>query len=158
MKSSTIIGIIVVLVIAAAAIYWLWGEQAQAPTTNNSAPLLAADAYPLYTGVAWGSVASATLEDLIGVEVTSQAATDITNIASTSQPFEDYYRQKLLAAGWSVDIARAAGGPGSDITVYSKGGDFIATQVSTDFKGTQPNEPVQCPCDVTLRVFSGSAQ
>ncbi|HWB34030.1 MAG TPA: hypothetical protein VG753_01775 [Candidatus Paceibacterota bacterium] len=156
-------GVILLLIIAAAAVYWFWGDIVRAPTNSDtgqgaSSLMLAADAYPLYPSVAWGSVASATLEDLTGVELMSQPVTDITDIALVSGPFERYYQMKLFGAGWTVDNSRAASGAGSDITVYQKGSNFIATTFTTDFKGTKPGEPVECPCDVTLGIFSGTAQ
>jgi hypothetical protein len=157
------IGILILVLLIAAGVYWFWGDIVRAPTHNGSGGeastlMLSADAYPLYTGAAWGSVASGTLEDLVGVQVTSKPVMNITDIASTSQPFENYYRTKLLALGWSVDNTRAAGGAGADIVVYIKAGQYIATVFTTDFNGTSPDEPVQCPCDVTLSVFSGVAK
>ncbi|CAN5755382.1 hypothetical protein BH11PAT2_BH11PAT2_02170 [soil metagenome] len=120
-----------------------------------AATLLSADAYPLYPGAKWGVVATATKDSFVGHETVAEPVKNITNISSVSQPFENYYKQKLTASGWIVDNDFAAGGPGASITAYRKGAEYILTQLSTVFKAGGQNEPAQCPCDVTLSLFSG---
>jgi hypothetical protein len=142
------------LVVLAAAAALVWGaKEAQAPTLTHH---LNADAYPLYGALTWGGEQATSSFGMQGYRVISQPVSNINDIASVTQPFSDYYAQKLAALGWTVDSALAAGGPGADLTAYQKGSDYILVNYQTDFKGTPPNAPVQCPCDVTFSVFSGS--
>lgn len=120
--------------------------------------------YPLYSGISWGAEEAATdtiplngtQTTLIGYRVTSETVPNITNIAAVSTPFETYYRQKLQAAGWTRDTMLEAGGPGSSISGYTKGGDYIIISYATVFHAGGTNEPVQCPCDTTLSIFYGT--
>ena len=123
-----------------------------------------ADAYPLYSGIAWGAEEAATetvflngtSTTLTGYRVTSETIDNITDIGAVSTPFETYYRQKLQAAGWTRDTMLEAGGPGSSISGYTKGGDYIIISYATVFHAGGTNEPVQCPCDTTLSIFYGT--
>lgn len=119
-----------------------------------SVPPLASDLLPLYASVSWGAPRAATMGDLSGTRATSSPIMDITNIAAATKPFETYYRDKLVAAGWKVDISREAGGPGALVEAYQKGSAHILYGFTTVFKGTKPGEPVQCPCDTSFFVFS----
>lgn len=113
---------------------------------------------PLYKGTTWGLVSSTTIEGISGIEATSSAGVDIDDIAHVTTPFTQYYHDKLLAAGWVEDIAHEAGGAGSTIDAYKKDTQYVFINFSTNFKGTKPDEPVSCPCDVTLQVFAGAGQ
>jgi len=124
-------------------------------TTNEN---LLPDVYPLYPGISWGSEEATTYEQFSGYQVTSAIQPNVTDLASLFQPFEEYYAKKLSDAGWSVDNALAAGGPGSEITAYKKGDDEIIVSYSSLFNMKSPNAPAQCPCEVTLKVFSGSSR
>ena len=120
--------------------------------------------YPLYSGISWGAETPSTDSipmgerpvKLTGYRVTSETAKNITNIAAVSTPFETYYRQKLQAAGWTRDIMLEAGAPGSSISGYTKGSDYIIISYATVFHAGGTNEPVQCPCDTTLSIFYGT--
>lgn len=111
---------------------------------------------PLYSGATWGPVVASTNGDLKGSEATSSAAKDTNNIAAVTKPFTTYYEQKLKADGWTVDNARAAGGPGSEIMAYTKGDAYIVIGFTSVFKKKSVDAPAQCPCDVTFSVFSGT--
>lgn len=122
--------------------------------------------YPLYSGVTWEPETPATeiwrtttgTFNIAGYGITSAAAKGITDIAALTTPFENYYRQKLTAAGWTVSIQMEAGGPMGSQTGYSKGADYIVIGYHTVFHSNVagPNSPVACPCDTTLSLFSGS--
>ena len=140
-------GSLVVVALVALLVSSLWKE---APLGN-----LSADIYPLYSGATWSEVQPKTFEKMTGFEVTAVAAKDTTNITEATSPFEKYYAEKLTAEGWTVDNSLAAGGPGASITAYAKDGNYIIISFSTDFKAGGENEPVQCPCDVSLSIFSG---
>ena len=122
-----------------------------------------AEIYPLYSGISWGPEMLATdtmpingIQTVFaGYGITSQTVKNITNIAAVTMPFEKYYRNKLKAAGWAIDNNLLASGPGSDIVVYTKGDDYIVISFSTVFHAGGTNEPVQCPCDTTLSIFTG---
>lgn len=123
--------------------------------TNVTSTSLSDALMPLYKGVNWGSAYATSIEDIQGVAATSSAGTNIDNIAAVTTPFSDYYRSKLKADGWEDDLSHEAGGAGSTIDAYKKGDQLIFISFNTKFKGTQPDEPVSCPCDVTLQVFEG---
>ena len=76
------------------------------------------------------------------------------NPGAAFTPFDKYYASKLGALGWKVDNSLAAGGPGRGQVVYRKGSGFIAINFWTDFHTISSTSPMQCPCDVTLKLFS----
>ncbi len=120
------------------------------------APAFAADLYPLYSGVSWGRLEATTSPDYGAVAILqSSPFVGITNIASKSSPFTQYYHDKLIAAGWAQDMMREAGGPGAEISVYTKGDQFIVISFSSLFHVRQPDAPEQCPCDVQFTLMSG---
>jgi hypothetical protein len=119
---------------------------------------LSADLAPLYAKAAWGepkadSVGIGTTT-LSGTSVKALAATSTMNIAAATTPFEQYYEKKLTGLGWKVDNMLAASGPGANMTGYRKGSALIIVSFSSIFHNRQENAPVQCPCDVTLSLFS----
>lgn len=120
---------------------------------------LMSDVLPLYSGATWGSPKTYTLdlgtESLSGYRALSQTVRDVSDLTPIFLPFEQYYSQKLTDAGWKADFSLAAGGPGSEQAVYRKGNAFAVIAYTTQFKGNRVNEPVKCPCDITLSVFTG---
>jgi hypothetical protein len=120
------------------------------------APTLAADLYPLYSGVSWGPVTATTSPDYGAVAATqSTPFADITDIASKSTPFTQYYHDKLISAGWVQDVSREAGGPGAEVSVYTKGDQFVVISFHSLFHVQQPDAPEECPCDVQFTLMSG---
>ncbi|HUD02482.1 MAG TPA: hypothetical protein VMR46_00475 [Candidatus Paceibacterota bacterium] len=123
------------------------------------------DIYPLPPGFTWGGKGVATISQggsatstLVGIQIESEPILNITDLSAKTLPFDAYYKQKLAAAGWSVDNALAAGGPGAEITGYTKGAEYIVLQFSSVFKNTPQNSPETCPCDMTFSVFGGSKE
>ena len=148
--NKTLVYILVLLVIIGGGWYGLAGQGAGGATLN-------ADVYPLYTGTTWGEAVATTSPDLGPiVMVQSVAATNTMDIAAASQPFTQYYDQKLTAAGWTRDMSREASGAGAEISIYTKGNDFIEVSFHSLFRVRTSDAPVQCPCDVTLVLASGS--
>jgi hypothetical protein len=153
-----IVSLVVIVVVAGG---WYYSSHEPVKDEDTTKPQvavepLASDLTPLYGALSWGSVGAKQEEDLTGVEATSSPITDITNLTEVTQPFEQYYKEKLTKAGWSVDNSRAAGGPGSSFIAYEKGEQHIIIGYTTNFKGGAKDEPVQCPCDITFFVFSGT--
>ena len=163
-KPEHLLWVLILAVLFVGIVYAL--DAGQTPVVPAPQHLLAADLYPLYPGVAWLAEGPATTTGwdargtfgLNGYEVRSATTTDIMNIASITTPFESYYRQKLLAAGWTVDNYMAAGGPMGNQTAYIKGAEYILIGYHTLFHTNVagPNSPVACPCDTSLSIFSGS--
>jgi hypothetical protein len=125
------------------------------------------DIYPLPSGITWNAAQAATVlpgdenvpAPLAGIKITSQPITNITDLAAPSAPFENYYKTKLAAAGWTVDNAMAAGGPGADIIGYKKGSDYIILEYTSVFKNDGGgNSPETCPCDLTFSIFAGTEE
>ncbi len=120
------------------------------------APVLVADLYPLYSGVGWGPIEATTSPDFGAVAlIQSMPFTDITDIASESTPFTQYYHSKLLATGWTEDMSRSAGGPGAEVSVYTKGDQFIVISFHSLFHVQGHDAPAQCPCDVRFTLMNG---
>ncbi len=120
------------------------------------APAIASDIYPLYSGVSWKSMEATTSPDYGVVAVMESVPfANITNIAEKSTPFTAYYRDKLLHAGWAQDIKREAGGPGAQISVYTKGDQFVVVMFQSIFHVHPSDAPSQCPCDLQFSLMSG---
>ena len=121
------------------------------PTQN-----MLTDVYPLFPGPVWGPEIPITLEELRGYGTTSIPSARLADIAAATAPFEAYYKTKLAALGWTEDISLDAGGPGSELSGYKKGNERIVVGYQSHFYGTQPDQPMTCPCDVSFSVFSGT--
>lgn len=137
------------LVGVAAFLVWQW---VHAPITLNQ------DLYPLYSGVRWGAVKASSVEGAAGAEVLSEPIVNITNIAASSTPFTEYYKNKLTGAGWAQDMSKEAGGPGAEVSVYTKGREFIIVTFTTTFHTKPANAPESCPCDLQLGLISGATK
>lgn len=154
MKYAAFIVALLLLIIGSG--YYV-AHRAMAPgPAASSTPevMLSADAYPLYPGLNWGAPHAATMDVFSGYAVDSAPITDIYDLTVPSQPFEHYWSQKLQGEGYSVDNMLAASGPGANNIAYKKGSEYIIVSYHTVFKGTPPNSPVQCPCDITFTVFT----
>ena len=151
--NKTFLYIIVVLVIVLGGWYWYAGKGGGAAAPKVE---LNADVYPLYSGATWGDSHGKTTDDGPGYEVVSEPFTDVTNIAAVSTPFTKYYEEKLTAAGWVRDMSREAGGPGAEVSVYTKGEQFIVVMFQSLFKVKHADAPSECPCDVTFSLMSGT--
>ncbi|MEK7601350.1 MAG: hypothetical protein AAB480_02360 [Patescibacteria group bacterium] len=146
--NKTFVYTIVVLVVVLGGWYWYAGQ--------GGAATLNADLYPLYSGTAWGEPQAKTTSDGPAYEVVSTLFTDVTNIAAVSATFTKYYEDKLTAAGWTRDMMREAGGPGAEVSTYTKGDQFIVVSFHSVFKVKHPDAPSECPCDVQLTLLSGT--
>lgn len=141
--------IIVILALAFGGWYWYVSQ-------GNGGAGLNADLYPLYPGATWGEVKAKTTADGTGYEVVSEPFTNVTNIAEKSTPFAKYYDDKLTGAGWAQDMMREAGGPGAEVSYYTKGDQFIVVSFHSVFNTKHPDAPSECPCDVQLSLMSGT--
>lgn len=121
-------------------------------------PTLLGDIYPLYSAVQWDEPTTESF--LIGTSTYSGASITSTPVVNTMDPgsvftpFEKYYEQKLKALGWAVANDLAAGGHVGGQTGYRKGGEVILTRFHIDYRTIPSNAPSECPCDVTLSLFS----
>lgn len=122
-------------------------------------PELNADLYPLYPDADWQSAETETVtigeEELAGHSVTSTTTHADMDPASVFMLFEAYYEDKLTALGWTVENNLAAGGPMGGQTGYVRDGQTILIRYETTFQNVTEDAPAECPCDVTLSVFSG---
>lgn len=128
--------------------YWYQGR--------GSGAALHPDLYPLYTGVTWGEVQAVSTERGPAYQMQSQPFTDVVNLGEKFVPFEQYYQDKLVKAGWTQDIQEEASGPGSEISVYRKGDQFIVVSYQSTFKVKHADAPSECPCDITFTLASGT--
>lgn len=154
---TLVIGVLVLLALAGGAYYWLApGRGTPAAPAEQATPQLDEALYPLYPA-RWSEPAVTTADGAPVVEVEATAATDTTDIAAVTTPFTTYYRDKLASAGWQPDMSREAGGPGAEVSYYTKGDQFLIVSFHSVFKVQHPDAPSECPCDVTLQLASGTA-
>ena len=124
----------------------------------RNTPKLAQDLYPIYRNAEWNAPKSEELElsttTVSGVGVSSVPVTNTMDPGSVFSPFEKYYKQKLESTGWKTDMYLEAGGPMGGQTGYRKAGKLIVLRFSTIFHTVTNTAPSECPCDVTLSLFS----
>lgn len=160
MRRALLFVVFVALVIAGML---LWLHPAHAPGTSSTAsstPALSSAVYPLYDNTSWGQPARESITigttTLAGVNVKSATIDAGMNPSAIFTPFENYYAQKLSGAGWSVDNQLAAGGHTGGQTGYRKDAELILTRFSIDYQNKPANAPSECPCTVTLSLFSAT--
>jgi len=150
MQTRTALYTVVALIIVAAGAYALFQYSGGTPKSLN------ADLYPLYAGASWGQVQAATSTSAVGYEVVSNPITNVTDVASTTEPFETYYEQKLAKAGWTQAPVPQAKSPGA--LVYTKGSQFIVVSYTTGFETQLTGASDHCPCAVQLSLISGAGK
>lgn len=146
---KTFVYIVILLILVLGGWYWY---TSQSSTTR----LLHADLYPLYSGASWGEPQQVTTSDGPAYEVQSVPLTNVTNLAEKFTPFESYYEDKLTKAGWVRDMMREASGAGAEVSVYTKGSQFIIVSYHSIFHVQHPDAPSDCPCDVQFSLMSGT--
>lgn len=121
-------------------------------------PKLAIDLYPLYTGATWKKsvVESFTIGTTTysGASVTSEPIDVGMNPASVITSFESHYDKLLKEHGWLIANDLAAGGHVGGQTGYRNDSDVILTRFHINYKKQFENAPSECPCDITLSLFS----
>lgn len=132
----------------------------ESPVFTLMHPELPADVLPLYDGVQWNK---SEVEEFVlgtttysGTSVTSAPVTATMNPSAVFTPFENYYEQKLRALGYAVDNLLAAGGHTGGQTAYRKGSSLVLTRFSIVYRTVPANAPSECPCDVTVSLFSST--
>lgn len=130
----------------------------ESPAFTIVHPKLSNDVYPLYGGVDWNkpqverfTIGTTTYS---GASVASVPVTATMNPATVFTPFENYYAQTLRSLGYVVDNQLAAGGHTGGQTAYRKGHSLILTRFNIVYHAVPANAPSECPCDVTVSVFS----
>jgi hypothetical protein len=121
-------------------------------------PKLAIDLYPLYTGASWNRsvVESVTIgtTTYLGASITSAPIDAGMDPGKVFTAFEQYYQNLMKAHGWHVSNALAAGGHVGGQTGYQNGPGTILVRFHVDYQIKPENAPSECPCDVTLSLFS----
>lgn len=119
---------------------------------------LAQDLYPLYNQAEWGVPGFETFlistTTYSGTSVSSVIAKDTMNQSSIFSPFDQYYASKLASLGWTVENGLAAGGHTGGQTGYRKGDELVLVRFNVLYKTVTNTAPSECPCDVTLSLFS----
>lgn len=140
--------------------YWLARPTTTTPATIPTPVVLtlAADLLPLYSSVRWSAVEaeSFSIGSTVyrGASVGSALVTNTMDPASIFTPFERYYDGKLKALGWQIANELAAGGHVGGETGYRKGAATALVRYHIDYHSVSVTAPSECPCDVTLSVFS----
>ncbi|MGD0328087.1 MAG: hypothetical protein ABSB00_00005 [Minisyncoccia bacterium] len=133
------------------------------PISTESAPFqivppLSQALYPLYSKVDWSTPRAETFtistSSYSGTSISSTPITDTMDPGSIFTPFENYYTTKLAGLGWKVDNYLAAGGHTGGQTGYRKAGELVLTRFSILYHIVSSTSPSECPCDVTLSLFS----
>ncbi|HUX35549.1 MAG TPA: hypothetical protein VMV71_00785 [Candidatus Paceibacterota bacterium] len=159
--------IIIFLVLAACGALLLWFSYSgvvpvATPSSSTGTPTvhpkLAEDLYPLYDQAGWNAVEA---EQFIigtttysGASITSIPTKGTADPGSIFTPFERHYDQKLKALGWTVANDLAAGGHVGGQTGYRKGNAVILVRFHILYHTVTDTAPSECPCDVTLSLFS----
>jgi hypothetical protein len=155
MRIKTMVISVIVLALAGAAGWYLWGRAAPTPQTH---PALAEALYPLYSSATWqGAQAEQVTVGTTTYTGASAASYPIDagmDPGAVFTPFDTYYDAKLKAAGWQIANSLAAGGHTGGQTGYIKDGALILTRFHIDYQNTPPDAPSACPCTVTLSLFS----
>ncbi len=145
-KITTIITVLVIGLVAGIVAYMAW--TALSPGSLNQ------DLYPLYPNATWQAVKSSEVNGAAGYEVVSDPITNVTDAASSSTSFEQYYQSKLGQAGWTQGAVSTVSAPGANASVYTKGNDFIVVSHQTTYHGGTQT----CPCDLQFTLVSGTAK
>ena len=149
-------GIAIAVFLLGSGVYALLNSKGAPVKTDEAQTPTNASLCPLYSGVSWGTAEATTSPDYGAVSfMQSTPLVNVTDIASKSTPFTTYYHDKLVAAGWTPDMSREAGGPGAEVSVYTKGSQFIVVSFHSRFHVQQSDAPSQCPCDVQFTLMSG---
>jgi hypothetical protein len=147
-----IVWFVVLIFIVAAGWYLLPTQKTVIP------PSLSQDLYPLYDTVGWNAALPESVPigttTYLGASITSSPVTDTMNPGAVFTPFETYYDKKLKSLGWSVANDLAAGGHVGGQTGYRKGDQVILTRFQIEYHTKPDNAPSECPCDVSLSLFS----
>lgn len=131
---------------------------APAPVQEIPAPQLSADLYPLYADAQWNAPGTESFmigtTSYSGTSVTSDPLSAGINPGAAITPFDAYYDKKLKALDWRIANDLAAGGHVGGQTGYRKGTEVILTRFRIDYQTKPENAPTECPCTVTLSLFS----
>jgi hypothetical protein len=119
---------------------------------------LAQDLYPLYSPAQWNAPAFETFlistDTYSGTSINSAPVQDTMDPSSVFSPFNDYYDKNLKALGWEVDNSVAAGGHTGGQTGYRKGDELVLVRFNILYHTVTDTAPSECPCDVSLSLFS----
>lgn len=126
------------------------------PVTTH--PKISQALYPLYINVEWQD---AQTENFV-IGTTTYSGTSIASVpvlntmdpGSIFTPFQNYYNQKLKTLDWKTANDLEAGGHTGGQSSYHKNGETILTRFHIDYHAQPENAPSECPCDVTLSLFS----
>lgn len=155
--NRTFVLLLFIILVGAGGWYW-WSGRTRAPAPTAPAPELSPDLYPLYPSASWGAPEAETFlistTTYSGASISSAPITNTMDPGSIFTPFEEYYDQKLKALGWQIANDLAAGGHVGGQTGYRKGGAVILARFHIDYRVVPTDAPSECPCDVTLSLFS----
>lgn len=149
------LAVLVILLLAIVAWHWWSVRPSAAPVAE---PELSADLYPLYANADWNApgMESVTIgtSTYSGTSIATAPVSNTMNPGSVFMPFAQYYDQKLKALGWESAMEFDAGGHTGGQTGYRKDGTVVFTRFHIDYHTNPPDAPSECPCDVTLSLFS----
>jgi hypothetical protein len=167
--NRTLFALLALAVIALAAWYaWLFCSSSPSPAGSDAdsaqqAPeaRLAIDLYPLYASAGWNKAVAASVSvgttTLAGAQATSAPLDAGMDPGKVFTAFTDYYDQLLTSRGWQVADDLAAGGHMGGQAGYKNGPGTILVGFHIDYETTPENAPSECPCKVTLSLFSSGA-
>ncbi len=125
---------------------------------NIAHPPLSSVLSPLYAGADWNG----TETEEVAIGQSSYSGTSIESApldagmdpGAVIAPFEAYYAKRLASLGWRVANDLAAGGHMGGQTGYRRGGAIILVRFGIGYAQHPANAPSECPCTVTLSLFS----
>jgi len=160
MNKRPVLSIVALLLaLAAVGVLFLWtrtGAPSEVPSIVVSQ--LSQDLYPLYDKTEWNAPVAETFtistSTYSGASISSVPVLNTMDPGSVFSPFQKYYDKSLKALGWKVDNYMEAGGPMGGQTGYRKNNELILVRFSTVFHTVTNTAPSECPCDVSLSLFS----
>lgn len=165
MHRTPLLVLLALVLVAGGAWYWFSVRVPVEPAPGSPSPAgdvveprLAIDLYPLYTGASWNkAVAESTTigtTTYTGAGMTSATIDAGMDPGSVFMPFLNYYDQLLNSHGWHAANDLAAGGHTGGVTGYKNGPGTILVSYQIDYQSRPANAPSECPCTVTLSLFS----
>ncbi len=151
-----LIVLITIMLLVGGIFYWQSKQSSTPPDMKHQ--VLSEDLYPLYNGTSWNASGDESFAigntTFSGASIKSATIADTMDPGSIFTPFESYYDQKLKALGWQTTNDLAAGGHVGGQTGYRKNASIILTRFQIVYHSVPDNAPSECPCDVTLSLFS----
>ena len=122
--------------------------------------------YPLYThSIVWTDAVrlsvpphtstNPTKHTINGYVLSSKPTATTTDISSITEHFRNYYDEKLLEDGWSIDPTYQSDAPGASVWGFSRGKEVVIFSFTPTFLNKKPGSVGHCPCTIRFDILGG---